>query len=102
MRIDRHRFSGRVEKIESVATRKLQRARRMGLSLLLAEPGEACQRAAALQSTPALPVPRGEFSTWRAVRAVGDYDLNTFLIRADLVGGAEGLQPGLTVRLHRQ
>ena len=44
-------------------------------------------------------VPRGEFATWRAARAVGDYDLNTFVIRADPVGAAEGIQPGKTVRL---
>lgn len=25
-------------------------------------------------------VPRGEFATWRAARAVGDYDLNIFPI----------------------
>ena len=47
-------------------------------------------------------IPRGEFATWRAARAVGDYDLNTFLIRADPVGEAKGLQPGMTVWLHRQ
>jgi HlyD family secretion protein len=44
-------------------------------------------------------VPRGEFATWRAARAVGDYDLNTFLIRADPPGAAPGLQPGMTVWL---
>jgi hypothetical protein len=32
----------------------------------------------------------------------GDYDLNTFLIRADPIGGAEGLRPEMTVWLHRQ
>ncbi len=47
-------------------------------------------------------VPRGEFATWRAARAVGDYDLNTFLIRADPVGTARGIQPGMTVWLHRE
>jgi len=47
-------------------------------------------------------VPRGEFATWRAARAVGDYDLNTFLIRADPVGDTEMLQPGMSVWLHRQ
>jgi HlyD family secretion protein len=47
-------------------------------------------------------IPRGEFATWRTARAVGDYDLNTFLIRADPVGTAEGIQPGMTVWLHRQ
>ncbi|MGO8916732.1 MAG: HlyD family secretion protein [Stellaceae bacterium] len=44
-------------------------------------------------------IPRGEFATWRAARAVGDYDLNTFLIRADPSGVADGLQPGMTVWL---
>jgi HlyD family secretion protein len=44
-------------------------------------------------------VPRGEFATWRAARAVGDYDLNTLLIRADPVGMAGGIQPGMTVWL---
>ncbi len=47
-------------------------------------------------------VPRGEFATWRAARAVGDYDLNTFLLRVDPVGAVEGLKPGMTVWLHRQ
>jgi multidrug resistance efflux pump len=45
--------------------------------------------------------PRGEFATWRAARAVGDHDLNTFLIRVDPVAEAEGFQPGMTVGLHR-
>jgi hypothetical protein len=31
-------------------------------------------------------VPRGEFATWRAARVVGDHDLSTFLVLADLVG----------------
>jgi HlyD family secretion protein len=47
-------------------------------------------------------VPRGEFATWRAARVVGDYDLNTFVIRADPVGAAEAIQPGKTVWLHQQ
>jgi HlyD family secretion protein len=43
-------------------------------------------------------VPRGEFATWRAARAVGDHDLNTFVLRADPVGPAsEALQPGMSV-----
>src|SRR5262249_59523664 len=46
-------------------------------------------------------IPRGEFATWRAARAVGDYDLNTFLIRADPLDAAPGLQPGMTVSLRR-
>lgn len=45
-------------------------------------------------------IPRGEFATWRAARAVGDHDLNTFVLRADLVGPAsETLQPGMSVWL---
>jgi HlyD family secretion protein len=39
----------------------------------------------------------GDFATWRAARAVGDHDLNTFSIRADPVGAVEGLEPGVTV-----
>jgi HlyD family secretion protein len=43
-------------------------------------------------------VPRGEFAIWRAARAVGDHDLNTFALRADPVGPAsEALQPGMSV-----
>jgi multidrug resistance efflux pump len=41
--------------------------------------------------------PLGEFATWRATRAVGDHDLNSFLLRADPVAGATDLQPGMTV-----
>ncbi len=44
-------------------------------------------------------IPRGEFATWRAARAVGDHDLNTFLVRADLVEEAAELQPGMSVWL---
>lgn len=44
-------------------------------------------------------IPRGEFATWRAARAVGDYDLNTLLIRADPVSDTPALQPGMTVWL---
>jgi HlyD family secretion protein len=47
-------------------------------------------------------VPRGEFATWRAARAIGDYDLNTFVVRADPVGAAGAIQPGMTVWLHRE
>jgi hypothetical protein len=39
-------------------------------------------------------VPQGEFATWRAARAVGDYDLDTFVISADPVGTAGGSSPG--------
>jgi len=45
-------------------------------------------------------VARGEFAVWRAARVVGDHDLNTFLLRADVAGDAgSGLQPGMTVLL---
>ncbi len=43
--------------------------------------------------------PLGEFATWRAARAVGDHDLNSFLLRADPVAGTPGLEPGMTVWL---
>ena len=45
--------------------------------------------------------PLGEFATWRAARAVGDHDLNSFRLRLDPVGATEGLQPGMTVWLQR-
>jgi len=41
----------------------------------------------------------GEFATWRAARAVGDHDLNSFFVRADPVARREGLEPGMTVWL---
>jgi HlyD family secretion protein len=43
--------------------------------------------------------PLGEFATWRAARAVGDYDLNSFLVRADPDKTTEELHPGMTVWL---
>lgn len=43
--------------------------------------------------------PLGEFATWRAARAVGDHDLNSFRLRLDPVGEADGLEPGMTVWL---
>jgi HlyD family secretion protein len=44
--------------------------------------------------------PLGEFATWRAARAVGDHDLNSFRLRLDPVDGKDdGLQPGMTVWL---
>jgi HlyD family secretion protein len=43
--------------------------------------------------------PLGEFATWRAARAVGDHDLNAFLIRLDPQQGFEGLEPGMSVWL---
>jgi multidrug resistance efflux pump len=45
-------------------------------------------------------IARGELTTWRAARVVGDHDLNTFLVRADPVeAAAADLQPGMTVWL---
>jgi HlyD family secretion protein len=44
--------------------------------------------------------PLGEFATWRAARAVGDRDLNSFRMRIDPIDAKEdGLQPGMTVWL---
>jgi HlyD family secretion protein len=39
----------------------------------------------------------GDFATWRAARAVGDHDLNTFAVRADPTSQVDGLEPGMTV-----
>jgi HlyD family secretion protein len=41
--------------------------------------------------------PLGEFATWRAARAVGDHDLNSFRLRLDPVAAEPALQPGMTV-----
>jgi HlyD family secretion protein len=46
--------------------------------------------------------PLGEFATWRAARAVGDHDLNSFRLRLDPNGGVDGLEPGMTVWLAAQ
>lgn len=43
--------------------------------------------------------PLGEFATWRAARAVGDHDLNSFRLRLDPLAATEGLEPGMTVWL---
>ncbi|MEK1896334.1 MAG: HlyD family efflux transporter periplasmic adaptor subunit [Rhizobium sp.] len=43
--------------------------------------------------------PLGEFATWRAARAVGDHDLNSFWLRLDPVIGDRGLEPGMTIWL---
>ena len=43
----------------------------------------------------------GEFATWRAARAIGDHDLNTFLVRADPLAEEGELEPGMTVWLLR-
>jgi HlyD family secretion protein len=41
--------------------------------------------------------PLGEFAVWRAARAIGDHDINSFLVRADPVGDTAGVEPGMTV-----
>jgi HlyD family secretion protein len=41
--------------------------------------------------------PLGEFAVWRAARAVGDHDINSFLLRADPTGPTPRLEPGMTV-----
>src|ERR1700734_257088 len=41
--------------------------------------------------------PLGEFAVWRAARAVGDHDINSFLLRADPTGRTPTLEPGMTV-----
>jgi multidrug resistance efflux pump len=41
----------------------------------------------------------GEFAVWRAARAAGDHDLNTFFVRLDPVGPAPDLAAGQTVWL---
>jgi multidrug resistance efflux pump len=43
--------------------------------------------------------PLGEFATWRAARAVGDHDLNSFRLRLDPAAPVQGLQPGMSVWL---
>jgi multidrug resistance efflux pump len=45
--------------------------------------------------------PLGEFAVWRAKRAVGDHDVNSFLVRADPTAVTRGLEPGMTVWLDR-
>ncbi len=41
----------------------------------------------------------GEFAVWRAARATGDHDLNTFFLRLDPVAPAPDIRPGQTVWL---
>ncbi len=45
--------------------------------------------------------PLGEFATWRAARAVGDHDLNSFRLRLDPLARNEELHPGMTIWLPR-
>lgn len=44
-------------------------------------------------------LPLGEFATWRAARAVGDYDLNSFKLRIDPTVKSDRLEPGMSVWL---
>lgn len=46
--------------------------------------------------------PLGEFATWRAARAVGDHDLNSFRLRLDPLDAADGLEAGMTVWLQNE
>jgi HlyD family secretion protein len=46
--------------------------------------------------------PLGEFAVWRAARAVGDHDINSFLLRADPIGQTPKLEPGMTVWIDEQ
>jgi len=46
--------------------------------------------------------PLGEFATWRAARAVGDHDLNSFTLRFEPAADVQGLAPGMTVFLDRR
>ncbi len=41
----------------------------------------------------------GEFAVWRAARATGDHDLNTFFVRLDPVPTVPKLSPGQTIWL---
>ncbi|MBV9517907.1 MAG: biotin/lipoyl-binding protein [Hyphomicrobiales bacterium] len=45
--------------------------------------------------------PLGEFAVWRAARAVGDHDINSFLLRADPTGDVGDLEPGMSVWIDR-
>jgi HlyD family secretion protein len=41
--------------------------------------------------------PLGQYAVWEAARAVGDHDINSFLMRADPLRATDGLEPGMTV-----
>jgi len=45
--------------------------------------------------------PLGEFATWRAARAVGEHDLNSFRLRLEPLGPTPEMQPGMTAFLDR-
>ncbi len=38
----------------------------------------------------------GQFATWRATRATGDFDLRTFEVRAIPTSKVDGLRPGMS------
>ncbi len=40
---------------------------------------------------------QGQYATWRATRATGDFDLRTFEVRAVPANPVEGLRPGMSV-----
>ncbi|WP_336622290.1 HlyD family secretion protein [Rhizobium sp. S152] len=40
---------------------------------------------------------QGQYATWRATRATGDFDLRTFEVRAEPVDPPAGLRPGMSV-----
>ena len=65
----------------------------VGTPLDLSLPGTGQRLAARVSEARRL----GDFATWRAARAVGDYDLNTFFVRADLENQLAELEPGMTV-----
>ncbi len=41
--------------------------------------------------------PEADFAVWSATRTQGGFDIRTFAVRAEPVGEAEGLRPGMTV-----
>ncbi|NEV01973.1 HlyD family secretion protein [Bradyrhizobium uaiense] len=45
--------------------------------------------------------PLGIFATWQAERVIGDHDRNTLRLRLDPTGAADGLEPGMGVRIER-
>jgi HlyD family secretion protein len=39
---------------------------------------------------------QGQYATWRATRATGDFDLRTFEVRAEPTAAVQGLRPGMS------
>ena len=66
----------------------------IGARVPLATPGASSGRLTELRNW-------GEFAAWRAARANGDHDLNTFFLRVDPVQPSPLLDPGQTVWLQR-